>query len=251
MNDSDKILLGTSWIRVKGKHYPTVGTIDSIGSRGPRLKVEGEVNRRNASYLRLVWAELGNQWQPNNGKAEEAYLKWAATTEPEDMVDTSLTAEPGKLKFYPSEKGEAKLAAIESETELTANSIAIPKGTNLDTNTVECHSVYHTGNKMVPIEQAKKTRAGNWWCDSCTEKRNKYEANRKAKQAHNKVVVRKIEPAPAPVVIEPKVETPEGTYYRWRVVVIQPTEQIVQAKDFLDAAAQVGHLGEVIRVEKL
>lgn len=248
MKNTDQ-LIGTYWTRVMGTHNQMEGVIDSIGSNGPRIKTIGK--RHYGGFVRVSWAELSNKvWKPSNARSERIYQEWVDNLETDDFVDTSVSAEPRKTEFYPSEKGEAKLAATERPQNLD-----IPKGTNLDTGTKECHGAWHRHNgkdgayyDRLPLDQFSIATRGphpgqlSAICDSCKQKNKR--------SPSHKIAIRKLD-APKPIKFEQKVETAEGTYYRWKVTVVEPTEHVVQAKDFLDAAAQVAALGEVIRVEKL
>lgn len=226
MKDTDRILIGTSWTRSgKQQHSPTVGIIDSIGSRGPRLKAEHK-------YHRLVWAELGFSWTPADRSSEKAYDLWQLAARVE-YLDEKLEASP-----------------TESETiEVAENGVLTMD--HPETSVRECHGAWHKHGKiyeLVPLSKfSVATRGPNTGqlaavCDDC---KNRH------KQEYAKTKAPKVEALPASIVVEPGVQTETGTVYRWKVTVIQETAHYVQGKDFLDAAAQLSGTGEIVKVEKL
>ena len=237
MSDIDKTLLGTEWIKVAAKHHGQKARIDKIGPRGPRMKLietPGQYRHGNSRggsqpmYQRLDWWELGNNWKPLRKGDELLFLTWQleVAEEKESMAKPIIESETPIVDYIAKEGG-------------------VPE-------TVECHRVYHSGNTTVPTSQAYLTKQNNWWCLECKAKREKYEENRRQKKAAIQkpaIVLRKIEPAP--VAPEPLNILPPEILPQWKVTVIQPTEHIVYAKDFLDAAAQLSTMGEIVRVEKI
>lgn len=223
------MLIGTVWRRTQGSHSPMTGIIDHLNNSGPRLKLH------DGSHRRLKWMELDFGWLPDDTRSEKQYRLWQTATHIEYLD-----------------------AKIESEIKVTNGNA--PVMTEPEVGVKECHGAWHrkAGKKgqppryeLVPLANFDIATRGPYTgqlgavCRDCVAKTNRSPSHQ-PKSA--KFQIRQI---PPPVEIEPVVVTPEGVTYRWKVTVVQPTEHYVQAKDFLDAAAQVAALGEVTRVEKL
>lgn len=232
MKDTDSLLIGTSWTRAgTQKHSPTTGIIDSIGSRGPRLKAEHK-------YHRLVWMELGFSWVPADRRSEKAYDLWQLANRADYL-----------------EKKLEDLQTVESEiVEVPENGVLIVGEPELGVK--ECHGPWHRHgdrydlialSEFRPLTRGPRKGELASICIHCQTKQRDSDRRRKGR----KELAPKVAALPEPIVIEPVIETDTGEIYRWKVTVIQKVEHFVQGKDFLDAAAQLSGTGEVVKVEKL
>jgi len=242
LTDTDRILLNTEWIKVAAKHHGQKGKIDSLGPRGPRMRLlDTPVHARHGSnrggqpmFIRLDWWELGNNWEPLHSSDTRQYNLWKDAVKIEEL----------------DRKLEKELESVgELMNELAAKEVA-------------CTSVYHKPkNGLVPEFSAYKTRNDNWVCLDCKSQREQYQRDHAAKMratkealrvSQNKIgtaleVAKKTEYIPPKLEIDPVVEV----LPQWRITIVEPTVHIVSGRDFLEAAAQVSEKGEIIRVEKL
>lgn len=238
MSDTDRILIGTEWIKVAAKHHGQKGRIDKVGPRGPRMRLidlptaarHGSHSSGQPMYQRLDWWELGNNWQPDNKQSQKQYDLWSAAVAVE-AAQAMVAREKIELNSI-MESHEEQPAIVD----------------------VVCKSVYHNPkNGSVPVVEAYQTRTGNWVCLGCKAKREMYQTNyaakmREAKEQKNHKPERPpVDYVPTPLEIRTDIEI----LPQWRVTVVQPQIHTVYAKDFLDAATQVSELGEIIRVERV
>ncbi|HEY7419274.1 MAG TPA: hypothetical protein VH593_29090 [Ktedonobacteraceae bacterium] len=236
MTDTDRILLNTEWIKVAAKHHGQKGVIDNLGPRGPRMRlIDGPIGARHGSrkggqprYQRLDWWELGNNWEPLNRPDYHQYDLWRAAKD---------------VERYAAEK-ERLNSMIEKD-----NTIMTPE---LPQAFVECHSVYHHGDKQTPQDQAYMTRNGFWWCLVCKGKREEYGRNQAARMRAAKAAKKEAKQTTAIEYVPPKMEIePVEVLPEWRVTIVEPTVHVVRARDFLEAATLVSEKGEIVKVEKL
>jgi hypothetical protein len=184
--------------------------------------------------------ELNFGWEPDNSSSAKRYELWKLATHIERLDE----------KLVVTESNGATVMTIEEMK--------------------ECHGPWHRHGHgkgpatydSLPLSSfrfnTKGTNAGKLasLCIECQEKQRDSDRKRKSDKIQQTEALEKRRPikpllASEPIVIEPVTVTETGVVYRWRVTVVQPTEHYVQAKDFLDAAAQVAALGEVTKVEKL
>jgi hypothetical protein len=232
LKDIDKMLIGTVWSRAIGTHSKATGSIDDLSPAGPRLKL------KDGSHRRLHWGELDFGWKPDDKKSEDRYTLWQLANRADYLE--------------------------KKERELVQQNGSAPIMTDPETAVRECHGPWHRHGKeyeLVPLSSfAIATRGPNTGklssvCRDCAEKHRL--SNERSKAAKSQPQTRRagkrlfIAVSPESIEIEPTTVTETGVVYRWKVTVVQPTEHYVQAKDFLDAAAQVASLGEVTKVEKL
>jgi hypothetical protein len=236
LNDIDRILLGTEWIKVAAKHHGQKGKIDNLGPRGPRMRLlatpvqsrHGSSHGGQPMYQRLDWWELGNNWQPYSNQDKRQYELWQTAVEIERLRK-------------------------ESDKPIMTENIE-PISTPVE---VVCKSVYHRPmNGTVPVEDAYKTRKGNWLCLPCKEKRAQYQIKHaeemRAKKKAIAVAPKNLVIVPEPIEIEPlKIESEVEVLPEWRITIVEPTVHVVRARDFLEAATLVSQKGEIVKIERL
>jgi hypothetical protein len=237
LNDIDRILLGTEWIKVAAKHHGQKGKIDNLGPRGPRMRLlatpiharHGGSHSGQPMYQRLDWWELGNNWEPYSNRDKRQYELWQTATEVERLQK-------------------------ERDKQIMAENIE-PISTPVE---VVCTSVYHKPLKgSVLIENAYKTRQDNWVCLGCKAQRNIYQANHAADMRAKKKAIalaapKKLVVIPEPIEIEPlKIESEIEVLPEWRITIVEPTVHVVRARDFLEAATLVSQKGEIVKIERL
>jgi hypothetical protein len=209
----DRMLIGTSWTRLKGSHHPTNAILDNVSPKGPRFKI---VTRRgNSEYIRPLWIELGVSWVPADNKTEKQFDLWA-------------------------------LARV---VERDRKMVEIPTVVPPKEEQVTCSSVYHRPRDgQVEKSDSYVTRNGNIICLPCKNKRDEYNRTR-FERLQAKVVAP--EPVVAEYNVTQNGLEPVDQLPLWHITIIQPTVVTVRAKDFLEAAALVSHQGEIIKVERL
>lgn len=229
MSDVDRQLLGTEWIKVAAKHHGQKARIDKIGPRGPRMFLIGLPDDHRHSepqqkYMRLDWWELGNNWQPLRKGDEVLYTRWQL-----DVAQEAEAREKERLNSY-----------IESDNTIVADNL--PK-------MIVCTSIYHRPLKTaVSEDQVYYTRNNRAICFACKEKRDNYNVVRAAKLKAAVIV----DQTSVDNYVPPKLEIlPVEELPLWKITVVQPTVHQVRAKDFLEAAAQVSELGEIVKIERL
>jgi hypothetical protein len=219
----DRMLIGTSWTRLKGSHHPTNAVIDNVSPKGPRFKI---VTRRgNSEYIRPLWIELGVSWVPADNKTEKQFDLWALAR---------VVERDRKMVEIPTVDLNPKIGiGLQPKPELVA-----------------CTSVYHRP-KLGLVEKSLSytTRNDHIICLDCKEKRDRYNRTRFERQTAK--LISEAEPVIAEYKATENGLEPVDQLPLWHITIIQPTVVTVRAKDFLEAAALVSHQGEIIKVERL
>ena len=162
--NADRILVGTNWLKVRGRHFGQKGRIDSVTARGPKMKFIGRPvdspHNRQQQFVRLDWNELGLTWMPDDKTSEDTYAKWSV-----GLGDTTLKVTVDK-----------NLTVVKTERE-------VPKVPEEVTDMmIACESSYHTPKLgTVPASETRRTRRGRIMCNKCTDKMANYQSTKDRK----------------------------------------------------------------------
>ena len=85
-------------------------------------------------------------------------------------------------------------------------------------------------------------------CRSCRDKTTESNVRRARILTVEEVIVAELPNGVAPIIREPVVTS--DNLPQWRVTIVKRVEEVVYAKDFLDAASKAGE-GEIVKVERL
>lgn len=263
-------LVGSVWIKTKGKHVGDTYQIVRVSNRGVTAKrLPAKYHQRHtgnsfAPRMQISFDELAGLYEPEEdrfrltkGRLEEVKIYVEGKTMLVDHVEKEVIGGTGNLGRGVFQKNDS---IITEEVR-------------------ECISTYHKGNRITPISKfspSKKRGATGELrnaCDDCNQKREEYETLRRARMRldpdhkNGKVVVAKANP-PVQIAevthaeasesthtptVKAVVETKRvsGSFYDWEVTLIATVTRIVHAESYLDAAAQVDNEGEIVKIERV
>ena len=227
--NADRILVGTNWLKVSGKHWGQKGRIESVGPRGPKMRflgkpVQSPHGNYSQQFMRLDWNELGSSWQPDDKRSEGIYFRWTIGQPVKVTIDKNLTV-------------------IKTERE---NKEVPEESPQEDIEYVPCESSYHSPRfGIVPKVGTRTTRRGKIMCSDCTEKMRVYQQNKLAKP--------RLDQRETKVTEKPEKVSDSDDEYPWKVTIVETIIHTVWAKDFLDAAAKFDNAGvaHIVKIERL